>query len=201
MQKYSVYKITNTKDNGVYYGYTNNFKTRKDQHLLNIKNKKHLNPTFLEAVEKYHWTDFQIEEIEKFDFQVEARLKEKELIIMSDKNPNDNLYNERIPTPDAYYLTMRISDDLIEKFLNYAKKNNLNRSELTRIIIRNYLNDKEKTTTWTVQEIKNEDKTQISTNLTSELLKKLESYSKKNKISKKIIYHSAIEQFFNQKKT
>jgi len=201
MQKYSVYKIVNYKDMGVYYGHTNNFEVRKDQHQRNIRKKEHLNETFLAAVEKYHWTDFIIEEIEKFNFQIDARLKEKELIIMSAKNPNHNLYNEVIPTPDADYLTMRVVDELADKFFDYADKHDLNRSKLSRMIIRYYLDGEDKKITWTFQDIKPEDKTQISANITNELLKELEYYSEINKIDKKRIYHTAMEQFFDKNKT
>ena len=201
MQKYSVYRIINYKDMGVYYGQTNDFEVRKYQHQRNIKNKEHLNDKFLAAVEKYHWTDFIIEEIEKFNFQIDAKLKEKELIIMSDKNPNHNLYNRAIPTQDPDYLTMRVVDKLAEKFFNYAEKYDLNRSELSRMIIKDYLDREDKKITWSFQDIKPKDKTQISANITSELLKDLEYFSEINKIDKKRIYHTAMEQFFEKNKT
>jgi hypothetical protein len=201
MQKYSVYRIVNFKEMGVYYGQTNNFEGRKYQHQRNIRNKENLNQTFLEAVEKFHWTDFKIQEIERFTFQIEARLKEKDLIIMSDKNPNHKLYNEMVPTQDPDYLTMRVVDKLAEKFFNYAEKYDLNRSELSRMIIRDYLDRENKKITWSFQDIKPKDKTQISANITNVLLKELEYYSEINKIDKKRIYHTAMEQFFNKNKT
>ncbi|MFW6281899.1 MAG: hypothetical protein ACOC1O_03785, partial [bacterium] len=191
----------NYKDMGVYYGQTNNYEKRKYQHLRNIKNRENFNQTFLEAIKKYHWSDFKIQEIERFNFQIEARLKEKELIIMSDKNPNHNLYNESIPTPDPDKLTMRVVEELAEKFFAYAEKNELNRSELSRMIIRDYLDGEDKKITWTFQDIKSKDKTQISANITSELLKDLEYFSEINKIDKKRIYHTAMEQFFEKNKT
>jgi predicted GIY-YIG superfamily endonuclease len=201
MQKYSVYQIINYKDMGVYYGHTNNFEVRKYQHQRNIRMKDHLNDTFLAAAEKYHWTDFKIQEIERFNFQIEARLKEKELIIMSDKNPNHKLYNEKVPTKDADYLTMRVVDELGKKFLAYAKKHDLNRSELSRMIISDYLDGDDKKITWSFQDIKPKDKVQISANITNELLKDLEYFSEINKIDKKRIYHTAMEQFFDKNKT
>ncbi|PTV94437.1 hypothetical protein C8C76_13211 [Halanaerobium saccharolyticum] len=201
MQKYSVYRIINYKDMGVYYGQTNNFEVRKYQQQRNIRKKDNLNEKFLAAVEKYHWSDFIIEEIEKFNFQIEARLKEKELIIMSAKNPNHKLYNEMVPTQDADYLTMRIVDELAEKFFDYAEKYGLNRSELSRMIIKDYLDREDKKITWSFQDIKPKDKTQISANITSELLKDLEYFSEINKIDKKRIYHTAMEQFFEKNKT
>ena len=201
MQKYSVYQIINYRHMGIYYGMTNDFEVRKYQHQRNIRNKEHLNDTFLAAAKKYHWTDFKIEEIERFNFQIDAKLKEKELIIMSDKNPNHNLYNKAIPTSDPDKLTMRVVDKLAEKFFDYADKNKLNRSELSRMIIRDYLDREDKKITWTFQDIKPEDKTQISANITNELLKELEYYSQINKIDKKRIYHTAMEQFFKKNKT
>jgi len=201
MQKYSVYKIVNYKDMGVYYGQTNNFEKRKYQHLRNIKNIKNFNQTFLEAIKNHHWSDFKILEIERFNFQIEARLKEKELIIMSDRNPNHKLYNEMVPTQDADYLTMRVVDELAEKFFAYAKEHDLNRSELSRIIIKDYLEEEDKKITWSFQDIKSKDKTQISANITNELLKDLEYFSEINKIDKKRIYHTAMEQFFHKNKT
>ena len=183
---------------GIYYGQTNDFERRKKEHQEHIRQKENLSPTFLAAARKYHWTDFQIEEVERFNFRIDAKLKEKKLIIMSHRNPNHKLYNEKIPVPNANQLTMTIIDDLADRFLDFAEENEINKSELSRIILRSYLNKDKKTIVWSNQKLKPFKKTQISVNLTNELLKEFEYFSELNKIDKKVIYHSAVKLFFDE---
>ena len=47
MKKYSVYKIINLKEMGIYYGRTNDFVRRAGEHIFFIKNQKHPNKNIL----------------------------------------------------------------------------------------------------------------------------------------------------------
>lgn len=201
MRKYSVYKIVNTKSMGIYYGYTNNFIRRFEEHTFFIKNKDHPNKKIMEASHKYHWTDFKIEEIEKFALEKEAKMKEEELIIKAFNDPNYILYNEKIPTRSGENLMMSVEETLAKKFFNYKRKNSLNKSELTRQIFEYYFDKTNQKITWTNEDIKGKEKWHIGVRINNKLLKRINDLSETKKKNKNVIYHSAMELFFEKNKT
>ncbi|MCC3145768.1 GIY-YIG nuclease family protein [Halanaerobium sp. Z-7514] len=198
MQKYSVYRILNFKEMGIYYGCTKNFEQRKKDHQKNIKEKINLNDTFEAAVEKHHWTDFRIEEIEKFNCYIDAKLKEEELILKSKKNINHLLYNEKIPKKNAENIMMVIARELAEKFTEYKKNHNLNKSELTRMILEDYFAENTQKIIWSLEEIERAKKSYIGVRIKNHLLLQMRNFSHKYKIQKTLIYHSAMDLFFQK---
>ena len=183
---------------GIYYGCTKNFEQRKKEHQNNIKEKINLNDTFLAAAKKHHWTDFRIEEIEKFNCYIDAKLKEEELILKSKKNINHLLYNEKIPKKNAENIMMVIARELAEKFTEYKKNNNLNKSELARMILEDYFAENTQKISCSLEEIKRAKKRYIGARINNNLLLQMRNFSHKNKIPKTLIYHSAMELFFQK---
>ena len=201
MQKYSVYKIINLKEMGIYYGYTNDFVRRSEEHTFFIKNKSHPNKNILKASKKYNWLDFIIEEIESFSREKEAKMKEEELIIKAFNDPNYILYNEKIPTRSGENLMMSVEANLAKQFFNFKRKNSLNKSELTRQIFEYYFDKTNQKITWTDEDIKGKEKWHIGVRINNKLLKKIDEFSKKKKSNKNVIYHTAMELFFEKNKT
>lgn len=201
MQKYSVYKIINLNENGVYYGYTNDFVRRAKEHTVFIKNKNHPNKNILKSSRKYHWTNFKIEEIDKFSREKEAKIKEEQLIIKAFNDSEYILYNEQIPLRDGENIMMSVVDNLANIFFDYKRKNNLNKSELTRKIFEYYFNETTKKITWTDEQIKDKEKRNIGVRVNNDLLKKINEFSKEKNKNKNVIYHTAMEQFFEKNKT
>jgi predicted GIY-YIG superfamily endonuclease len=201
MQKYSVYRIINLKEMGVYYGYTNNFMRRFEEHTVFIKNKNHPNENILKASRKYQWTDFIIEEVERFNLEKEAKMKEEELIIKALNDPNYILYNAKINRIDGENLMMAVEKNLSKKFFDYKRKNNLNKSELTRKIFEYYFDETDQKITWSDEEIKNKEKQYIGVRVNNDLLRRINDFSKVKKKNKNVIYHTAMEQFFDEYKT
>lgn len=198
MKKYSVYKITNCNDNGIYYGQTNDFARRSEEHIFFIKNKSHPNKNILKVSKKYHWTDFEIEEIEKFDSEKRAKMKEEKLIIKALNNHNLILYNEKIPLRKGENLMMSLEFNLAKKFLEYKRQNNLNKSELARKIFKNYFSKKNPKITWDDQSLKNKDKISIGVKINNDFIKKIHNYSEVKEKNKNIIYHSAVESYLEK---
>lgn len=201
MKKYSVYKIINLNENGVYYGYTNDFVRRAKEHTVFIKNKNHPNKNILKSSRKYHWTNFKIEEIDKFSREKEAKIKEEQLIIKAFNDSESILYNEQIPLRDGENIMMSVVDNLANIFFDYKRKNNLNKSELTRKIFEYYFNETTKKITWTDEQIKDKEKRNIGVRVNNDLLKKINEFSKEKNKNKNVIYHTAMEQFFDEYKT
>jgi len=201
MKKYSVYKIINLKENGVYYGYTNDFVRRAEEHTVFIKNKNHPNKNILISSKKYHWTNFKIEEIDKFPREKEAKIKEEQLIIKAFNDSEYILYNEQIPMRDGENLMMSVVDNLANIFFDYKRKNNLNKSKLTRKIFEYYFNETTKKITWTDEQIRGKEKRNIGVRINNDLLKKIDDFSKAKNKNKNVIYHTAMEQFFEKNKT
>lgn len=201
MQKYSVYKIINLKEMGIYYGYTNDFVRRSEEHTYFIKNKNHPNKNILKSSRKYHWRNFKIEEIDKFSREKEAKIKEEQLIIKAFNDSEYILYNEQIPLRDGENIMMSVVDNLANIFFDYKRKNNLNKSELTRKIFEYYFNGTTKKITWTDEQIKDKEKRNIGVRVNNDLLKKINEFSKEKNKNKNVIYHTAMEQFFEKNKT
>lgn len=62
MEKIScIYTITNTINNKIYIGYSNNFKQRKDKHIRMLKNNCHTNIYLQKDVKKYGLENFLFE--------------------------------------------------------------------------------------------------------------------------------------------
>lgn len=186
---------------GIYYGYTNDFVRRSEEHTYFIKNKSHPNKNILKASKKYNWLDFIIEEIESFSREKEAKMKEEELIIKALNDSDYILYNEKIPKKIGENLMMAVEVNLANDFFNYKIKNNLNKSELTRQIFEYYFDKTNKKITWTDEKIKDKEKRYIGVRINNKLLKRINDLSETKKKNKNVIYHSAMEQFFDEYKT
>ena len=91
--------------------------------------------------------------------------------------------------------------NLANDFFNYKIKNNLNKSELTRQIFEYYFDKTNKKITWTDEKIKDKEKRYIGVRINKKLLKRINDFSKVKKKNKNVIYHSAMEQIFEEYKT
>lgn len=186
---------------GIYYGYTNDFVRRAEEHTFFIKNKNHPNENILKASKKYNWTDFKIEEVARFNLKKEAKMKEEELIIKAFNDPNYILYNSKISQINGENIMMAVEKNLANRFFNYKRKNHLNKSELTRKIFEYYFDETDQKITWTDEKIKDKEKRYIGVRINNDFLRKINDFSRAKKKNKNVIYHTAMEQFFDKYKT
>jgi hypothetical protein len=96
---------------------------------------------------------------------------------------------------------MSVEETLAKKFFNYKRKNSLNKSELTRQIFEYYFNKTNQKITWTNEDIKGKEKWHIGVRINNKLLKRINDLSETKKKNKNVIYHSAMELFFEKNKT
>ena len=69
---------------------------------------------------------------------------------------------------------------------------------MTRKIFEYYFEKANPKITWTDEDIKNNEKRHIGVRINNNFLKKLDEFSKKKKVNKNVIYHTAMEQFFKK---
>lgn len=90
-----IYCITNTLNNKVYIGGTNNFKRRELEHFSNLKHNRHSNPHLQYSYNKYGKENFEFSIVETTD-----KLVEKELYYMKIYNSHNQNCGYNLGTPE-----------------------------------------------------------------------------------------------------
>jgi len=182
-----IYKISFKSCNKVYIGLTNNFKSRKNEHIRGLKNNKHFNTHLQRAFLKYGEENFQIELIEECD---ELLLNEKEKKYIIEFDSFNNGYN--LTTGGERFL---FSEDVKKKISEKHKGKIVKESTKQKL---REINLGKKMTIETKEKIKFANSNRI---LTEEQIKKMSdsaSYKRsndtKNKISKSRIGFCISEQ-------
>lgn len=92
MNKWCIYKITNTINNKVYFGRTNNFKQRKSDHIKHMKNKIHSNIYLQNDLKIYNYNVFEFKIIKQNITTKKEATKIEENYILK----HSNVYNINI---------------------------------------------------------------------------------------------------------
>lgn len=123
MEQFYIYKITNTINNKIYIGQTNDFNRRKSQYKHACKEKP--DQLITKAMLKYGFDNFLMEIIDTVNTREEANAKEEEYMVLYDSRNLQKGYNIAtgggvFGTPD--YIRNKISASLKEHYKHNVSK-------------------------------------------------------------------------------
>lgn len=120
MKKFYIYKITNTINDKIYIGQTNDFNRRKSQYKHACKDQP--DQFITKAMLKYGFDNFVMEIIDTLNSREEANIKEEEYMLLYDSRNLEKGYN--IATGGGVFgLTESIKIKISEKLKEHYKHN------------------------------------------------------------------------------
>jgi group I intron endonuclease len=120
-EKFVIYKITNTINNKIYIGQTNDFNRRKSQYKHAAKQLEH-DQLITKAMYKYGYENFIMEIIDEVNSREEANIKEEEYMVKLDSRNKDIGYN-MATGGGVFGLTDEIKEKISEKLKEFYSKN------------------------------------------------------------------------------